>query len=42
MRKISLLVILALVCSTTVAFTETIYLKDGMIVRGKIVHTRSL
>lgn len=37
MRKISLLVILALVCSTTVAFTETIYLKDGMIVRGKIV-----
>ena len=37
MRKISLLFMLALVFSTTGAFAETIYLKDGKIVRGKIV-----
>lgn len=37
MKKISLLFILALACSTTGAFAETIYLKDGKIVRGKIV-----
>ena len=37
MRKISLLFMLALVFSTTGAFAETFYLKDGKIVRGKIV-----
>jgi hypothetical protein len=37
MRKISLLFILALVFNTTGAFAETIYLKDGKIIRGKIV-----
>ena len=37
MRKISLLFMLAFVFSTTGAFAETIYLKDGKVVRGKIV-----
>jgi hypothetical protein len=37
MQMISLLFMLALVCNTTAAFAETIYLKDGKILHGKII-----